>query len=312
MITVLAKKTAVGVGTIVVSSFVIFVALAQAPGDPVGQILGPHAGAAERAAMRSRLGLDEPVLVRYWHWLTGVLHGDFGTSLVYRQPVASLLAPRLATTLILVCLASLMAVAGGVALGMFGGVSPRWRPVVSAMTGLGTAVPAFVASSALISVFAVNLGWFPTFGAGQGLVDQLWHLTLPAVALALSSAAYVAQMTGAAVAEEAGREHVVTATGRGLPRSLVLRRHVLRNAAIPVLTVSGLTAASLVAGSVVVESAFGIDGLGSLLVKSVSGKDYPVVSAASLVIVIVFVVVMTVLDIAQTALDPRLRRRTSP
>ncbi|NUP47760.1 MAG: ABC transporter permease [Catenulispora sp.] len=307
--TFIAKKLAAGAATVLASSLIIFLALSRAPGDPVALILGPHATNAERAAMSARLGLTDPVLVRYWHWLTDALHGDFGNSLLYRQPVSGLLGPRLMTTLILVGLSALIAVATGVALGIFGGVTPRARPLVSAVTGVGTALPGFVVSSALISIFAVNLAWFPTFGAGHGFFDQLWHLTLPAIALAMSSAAYVAQMTAAAVNDEAGREHVATATGRGLPRSVVLRRHVLRNAAIPVLTVSGLTAASLVAGSVVVESAFGIDGLGSLLVKSVASKDYPVVNAASLVIVIVFVAVMTVLDISQTALDPRLRER---
>ncbi|MEU6408035.1 ABC transporter permease [Microbispora sp. NPDC046933] len=295
--------------TLLASSFVVFAALAAAPGDPVSQLVGQKATAAQRAAMRAELGLDDPLVVRYWHWLTGVLHGDLGTSLTYRQEVSALLGPRIASTLALVALSALITLATGIGLGVFGGVNSRWRPAMNALTGLGVAIPGFVAAAVLIGVFAVGLGWFPTFGAGSGFADRLWHLTLPALALSMSGTAYIAQVTAAAVGEEAGRDHVSTAVGRGLPRSLILRRHVVRNAAIPVLTVSGLMAASLVAGAVVVESAFAIDGLGSLLVKSVISKDYAVVSAVSLIIVTVFVVVMTVIDAAQAALDPRLRER---
>ena len=295
------------VGTVLAASFVIFSSLSLAPGDPVSQILGQKATQAQRAEMRTQLGLDDPLLVRYWHWLTGVLHGDFGTSLTYRQSVSGLLGPRILTTLTLVVMSAVLILLVGVALGAFGGTSQRWRPVVNGIVGFGVAIPGFVAASVLISIFAVKLGWFPTYGAGSGFVDRIWHLTLPAVALSLGWTAYVAQMTAAAVKEEAGREHVMTATGRGLPRQLVFRRHIMRNASIPVLTASGLTVAGLVAGSVVIESAFAVDGIGSLLIKSVSNKDYSVVTAISLLIVIVFVLVTTVIDVAQAALDPRLR-----
>jgi peptide/nickel transport system permease protein len=295
------------VSTVVAASFVIFTSMSFAPGDPVSQILGQRATEGQREAMRAQLGLDDPILIRYWHWLTDAVHGDFGISLTYRQSVSGLLGPRILTTLTLVVMAALLILIIGVALGSFGGANQRWRPFVNGIVGLGIAIPGFVAASVLISIFAVELGWFPTYGAGSGVLDRVWHLTLPAVALSLGWIAYVAQMTAAAVKEEAGREHVTTATGRGLPRRIVFRRHVMRNAAIPVMTASGLTVAGLVAGSVVIESAFAVDGIGSLLVTSVSNKDYSVVTAISLIIVIVFVVATTVIDIAQSFLDPRLR-----
>ncbi|MFF7791852.1 ABC transporter permease subunit [Streptomyces sp. NPDC007991] len=294
--------------TILCASFLLFALLGLAPGDPVAQLLGPHASDAARAATRSRLGLDDPLPVRYWHWLTGALHGDLGTSLTYRQPVSDLLAPRLLTTFLLVGMSAVLILLAGLLLGGIGGTSPRWRPLVNALTGLGIAVPAFVATTILIAVFAVNLGWFPTSGAGSGFTDRLWHLVLPAVALSIGYAAYLAQLTSSAIGEEAGAEHVLTGRGRGLPRALIFRRHILRNAALPILTASGLTMAGLVAGSVVVEPAFGIDGIGSLLIKSVSAKDYPVVTAVSALIVTVFVVVTTLLDAGQHLLDPRLRK----
>ena len=164
-----------------------------------------------------------------------------------------------------------------------------------------------VLSVVLIALFAVELGWFPVFGAGQGLADRLYHLVLPAIALALSGQALVARVTRAAVKEEAVREHVETARGRGLPDRVVLRRHVLRNALIPITTVGGVTVAALLTGSVIVEKAFGLGGLGSLLITSIQAKDYAVVQIIALVFVGTFVVVNTLIDLLYVAIDPRVR-----
>lgn len=305
----LANTIIGALATVIAASLVIYVALSFAPGDPVAQILGARSTPAARASMRQQLGLNEPVLVRYWHWLLDAIHGDFGTSLLRHQSVGSLLAPRLGTTLLLVAFATVLMLIIGIGLGVVGGISARWRPVVNILAGLGISIPTFVASSLLISVFAVKLKWFPTFGAGSGFVDSAWHLTLPAISLALVSCAYVTQMTAAAVREEADKEHVITSRGRGVPPRLVVRRHILRNAALPVMTASGLTVAGLIAGSIVVEEAFGIDGVGSMLVSSISSKDYPVVVAISTLIVIAFVVITTLIDIAQVLLDPREKER---
>jgi peptide/nickel transport system permease protein len=295
--------------TIMLSSFVLYALLSLAPGDPVARRLGPHATAAQAAVLRHQLGLDRPLPVRYWDWLVGALHGDFGTSLVYQTGVSSLVGARLATTLTLVLYASLLVVLAGVGLGILGTVVRPFGPAVAAVSGLGVAIPSYVAASLLVSVFALNLGWFPALGAGIGLGDRIWHLTLPAVALAIGWSAYVTQISATALVQEKGREHVETAVGRGLPATHVFRRHVLRNAAIPIITVSGLTVAGLFAGTVVVESAFGIDGLGSFLVAAVSQKDYNVVQAVGLLLVVVFVLVTTLIDVLHVVLDPRLRSK---
>lgn len=295
------------VATIVATSFVIFAGLSAAPGDPVAQILGGKATEEARANMRDRLGLDDPLLERYWHWLTGALHGDFGVSLTSRQDVTALIGPRLTTTFLLVGMGALLVIVVGVGLGVLGGLSRRGRAAVSSVIGMGVAVPNFVASNLLIGVFAVKLGWFPTYGSGDGLADRVWHLTLPAIALSVGFGAYVAQLTSAAVAEESEKEYVMTAHGRGIPAGVVLRHHTLRNAAMPVLTASGLAVAGLVAGTVIVEQTFAVDGIGALLIRSISTKDYPVVTAVSLIIVTVFVVVTTVIDLIQVLLDPRER-----
>ena len=157
-------------------------------------------------------------------------------------------------------------------------------------------------------MFALQLNWFPVLGSSSGSIgDRLWHLTLPAFALALSWAAFVAQISRASLRGEASREHVQTARGRGLSESQVFRRHILRNGAIPIVTVFGLTMAGLVAGSVVVEQAFGIDGIGSFLVQSVAAKDTNSVMAIALILVITFVVVTAIADVVYWMLDPRVR-----
>lgn len=299
------------VATVVVASFVIFAGLAAAPGDPVAQILGAKATDEARGQMRERLGLNAPLFERYWDWLAAALQGDFGTSLTARQNVLGLLAPRLMTTLLLVVMAALLIIVVGIGLGVIGGVSTRGRGVIATMVALGVAVPGFVAANALIGVFAVRLGWFPTFGSGTGLLDNVWHLVLPAIALSIGYGAYVTQLTSAAVAEEAEKEYVVTARGRGIPSAIIFRHHTLRNAALPVLTASGLAVAGLVAGTVIVEQAFAVDGIGALLVRSISTKDYPVVLAVSMIIVVVFVVITTLIDLVQFTLDPRERAKES-
>jgi peptide/nickel transport system permease protein len=163
----------------------------------------------------------------------------------------------------------------------------------------------------LIAVFAVRLGWFPVLGTGQGLAGRLQHLTLPAFALAIASIAYVSQITRAAVSAEENSPHVETARGRGLPRPRVLRHHVLRNAAMPIITISALTVASLLAGTLVVEYAFGLGGIGSLLDQSVQDKDSNVVLGVGLILVLVFVITTTALDLVQHLMDPRLRLKAA-
>jgi peptide/nickel transport system permease protein len=294
--------------TILLTSFVIYLALSFAPGDPVAQILGSRSTPQQRAELAEQLGLNQPVLVRYWHWLTGALVGDFGLSTVFRQSVASIVQPRIITTLFLVVYSAVIIVVVGVALGSVGGVSRRLRPLISGLIGFGIAVPNYVAALVLVGIFAVQLRWFPTFGAGSGLADRIWHLTLPAISLAIGWTAYVAQISAAAIREESGREFVMTARARGLPPALIFRKHIMKNAAIPIITASGLSVAGLVAGAVVVETAFAVDGIGSLLVKSVSAKDYDVVVAISVLIVTVFVVMNTFIELAHSLIDP-LRRK---
>ena len=161
-------------------------------------------------------------------------------------------------------------------------------------------------------MFAVTLNWFPVFGSGSGGLDRLYHLVLPALALSFGSAGYLTRITRASVEEERRREHVQTAVARALPGAVVIRRHILRNALIPITTVLGLTIASLIAGAVVVENVFAIDGLGSLLVKAILQRDFAVVQAVVLVLVFGFVIINAVVDVLYTVIDPRIALGRNP
>lgn len=296
------------VATLVLASIVVFGSLYLAPGNPLtflthGRALTPQAV----AALEAQYHLNDPLWLQYLRWLAGLLHGDFGTSIVYNQPVVSLLASRAATTGLLVVIAAIVVLIAGLAIGVYTGLRPGWmsRSVMAGAT-ITMAIPSFVAAVVLIVVFSVGLGWFPAFGSGGSFGDSVYHLILPAVSLALASVAFVARLAQNAIRAELSADHVQTAISRGLPRRLIVQRHVIRNAAMPVLTVAGLTIAGLIAGSVVVEQVFQLGGLGQFLVNSVQQKDFPVVQAICLLYVAVFIVLNTLIDIAYTLLDPRV------
>ena len=307
MLRFILTRVAALVVTLLVASFLIFAALYLAPGDPATLLAGGRATPALLEQIRVQNHLNDPVWARYWDWLSGAVRGDLGESFIYRQSVTSLLAPRAGTTIFLVVYAAIIILGVGITLGLSSALRRRLGAVVTVGTAIGMATPAFVAAILLITVFAVNLGWFPVFGSGEGFVDRLWHLTLPAIALAFAWVAYVAQITKAAVREELTREHVETARSRGIPGLLIVRRHVLRNAMIPITTVAGLTVAGLIAGAVVVEQAFGLNGLGSFLVQAAGQKDFAVVQAIALLLVATFVIANALVDLVNGLLDPRLR-----
>ena len=293
---------------LLVTSFLVFGLLYLAPGTPLSFLLGPRGGTPEQiAAVTAKYHLDEPFLARYAAWLGDVLHGDFGQSIVYRQDVSDMIGGRIGTTVMLVAIAAVVIAVVGIAVGTYAALKGgSIGSSISSLASVALSTPVFVIGVALISVFAVALGWFPVFGSGSGGLDTLYHLTLPAIALSVGSAAYLIRITRASVDEERGREHVQTAVARALPRTVVIRRHILRNAMIPITTVLGLTIASLVAGSVVVENVFAIDGLGSLLVKAILQRDFAVVQAVVLVMVFGFVIINAVVDVLYSVIDPRI------
>jgi len=308
MLKFVVRRLMMLVVTLFVASFAIYSAMYLAPGNPIAALLGGRTPTPEAiAVLEERYHLNDPFIVRYLRWVGGALHGDFGVSIQLRQEVSTLISQRIGTTVQLVLYASLIIIVVGVALGILGGLRKGLVDnVVIVATTFSAAVPSFVASIILLSVFAVNLGWFPALGTGDGFVDQVKHLTLPAVALAFSSIALVARITRSAVREELSREHVQTAVSRGIPYRTVVRRHVMRNAAIPITTVVGITVASLFAASAVVERAFSLNGIGAYLIQAALSKDIAVVQGISLVIVAIFVVVNAIVDFLYAVLDPRV------
>ena len=294
--------------TLLVSSFLIYSSLYLTPGDPISTLSGGRTLPPEAVqALSDQHHLDDPFFIRYLAWLGDVIRGDLGESLVFNTTVTDLLAARIGTTVMLVAMASVLIFGIGITLGLVAGIRGGLLDKgLLVTTVIGQAIPSFVAAIALIWLFAVRLGWFPAIGSGEGFVDRLHHLTLPAIALTLAYLAYVSRVVRAATREELGREHVDTARARGLSPSQIVRRHVVRNAMIPIVTVSGLTIAGLLAATVVVERAFNLDGLGSLLVEAVVRQDVAVVQAVSLILVTAFVVTNTLVDLLSKVLDPRV------
>ena len=308
MLKFLAKRGAMLVATLLVASFLIYGALYLAPGSPIAALTGGRSVSPEvLAQLEARYHLNEPFLTRYWLWLSGALHGDLGESIPLHEQVSTLIGQRIGVTIQLVMLTAAIIIMVGVGLGIVGalGRGAVDGGVLLAST-VSAALPAFAAAVLLQFLFGVVLGWFPVLGTGEGVVDTLKHLTLPALALAATSVALVTRVTRTAVREELDREHVQTAISRGLPWSGIIRRHVLRNAAIPITTVVGITIASLIALAAIVETAFGLNGLGAYLVQAAQNKDFATVQGISLVLVFAFVITNLVVDIAYAILDPRV------
>ncbi len=294
--------------TLFVASIAIYASMDLAPGNPIAALSGGRSPSPEALAiLEERYHLNDPFVVRYVRWLGAALQGDLGVSIPLREDVSTLISQRIGTTVTLVIYASFLIIVVGVGLGLLGGLKRgAVDSAVIVFTTMSAALPSFVAAIVLLSIFAVQLGWFPALGAGDGFVDRMYHLTLPAVALAFSSIALVARITRASVREELGKEHVQTAVSRGVPYPLVVRRHVLRNAAIPITTVIGITMASLFAASAIVERAFALNGIGAYLIQAALSKDVAVVQGISLVLVTIFVVVNAVIDVLYAFLDPRV------
>jgi peptide/nickel transport system permease protein len=308
VIAFLGKRLAMLLATLLVASFAIYGALYLAPGSPIAALTGGRSVPPEvLAQLEERYNLNEPFLVRYGIWLSGVVRGDLGESIPLRQDVSTIIGQRIGVTLQLVMFTAAIIVIVGVGLGIVGALGRgSVDSGVLLATTVSAALPAFAAAVLLQFVFGVLLGWFPVLGTGDGFLDQLRHLTLPALALAATSVALVARVTRTAVRDELDKEHVQTAVSRGLPWREVVRRHVLRNAAIPITTVVGITITSLIALAAVVETAFGLNGLGAYLVQAAQNKDFATVQGISLVLVFAFVITNVIIDIAYALLDPRV------
>lgn len=299
--------------SLAVASLVIFSITSMVPGDAASFMLGTGAQPDTVAALREQLGLDQPWLLRYAHWLGGVLTGDLGNSFSYRTPVAQLLADRLQVSLPLALMALALTVVIALPVGLFA-AARRGRAgdaTVIGATQIGIALPNFWFAMLLVLVFAVHLRWLPAggFPGWDQPVAALRSLILPAIALALPQAAILARVLRSALIETMGQDYIRTARAKGLTAGQALRRHALRNALIPVLTIMGMQFSFLLAGAIIIENVFYLPGLGRLIFQAISQRDLIVVQSAVLVLVAAVIVVTFLVDLAYGLVDPRLRRR---
>lgn len=294
---------------LLLASFAIFLILRLIPGDPATTLAGPDAGPEAVAAVRSRLGLDRPLPAQYLGWLADLLTGDLGPSYAIGGSVTDLIGNGLGATVELTLGALLLVVALGVPLGL-AGTGTRGGALLRLLTSLLLAVPPYVTGLVLVLVFAVGLRLLPA-GGHQSVLDQpdigLQYLLLPALCLALPSAAVLARYLRDSVDQALGEDWVRTATALGVPRGRILRRHVLPNALPPAVTVLGLLIGQLLGGAVLVEAIFAWPGLGQLAEQGVLRRDYPVVQALLLLLVAVYVAVQLLTDLVHAWLDPRIR-----
>jgi peptide/nickel transport system permease protein len=306
------KRLGLALITLVLLSMVVFATAQLLPGDIGRNILGPFAPQSAVTAMDHHLGADRPAVVQYWRWVSGLLRGDLGQSLAFQQPIRPLLFHALGQSLKLALVAFLivipLAILGGIAAGLRAGRALDRTVTVGGLSL--SSLPEFVTGIALIIVVGIFLGWLPVTAQapdGSGVLTQARYLLLPAICLAGVLFGYIARITRAGVVEALDSEYTRTAYLKGLSTSVVVRRHVLRNALLPTIAVVATQIGYLVGGLVVVERLFSYQGIGLLVLNAATTKDYPMLSAGVLVIGIIYLLVTLAADILIAALNPRIR-----
>ncbi|HKS34658.1 MAG TPA: glutathione ABC transporter permease GsiC [Enterobacteriaceae bacterium] len=290
--------------TLLLVAVLVFLFVHMLPGDPARLIAGPEADGQVVALVREQLGLDRPLYIQFWDYMTSVVQGDFGTSMVSRRPVVDEIASRFMPTLWLTVWSMLWAMLFGLAAGIAAAVwRNRWPDrlgMILAITGIS--FPAFALGMLLMQIFSVELGWLPTVGA-----DTWQHYILPSLTLGAAVAAVMARFTRASFVEVLNEDYMRTARAKGVSETWVVLKHGLRNAMIPVITMMGLQFGFLLGGSIVVEKVFNWPGLGRLLVDSVEMRDYPVIQAEVLLFSLEFILINLVVDILYAAINPAIR-----
>jgi peptide/nickel transport system permease protein len=302
--------------TLLLLSVLVFVATQVLPGDVARSILGPTADSRSVAVLHRQLGLDQPLTAQYWHWISGFVRGDFGTSYTLRSPIRPMVFQALGNSLKLAALALVivapLSILGGVVAAMNVG---RWPDRLITTTGLSLMVlPEFVTGIVVLVVFGVELEWLPvsaTSPPGAGVFTQVEHLLLPAVPLTCVLFGYIARVARAGMVEALDADYTRTAVLKGLSRRTVITRHVLRNALLPTITVIATQVGYLVGGLVVVEILFNYHGIGLLIFQATQTKDFPLLESGILSLGVLYLLVTLLADLAYGLLNPRIREATS-
>ncbi len=319
MLSFVARRIAQSVLVLFVMSLLVFAGV-YAIGNPVDILINPQADQAEIARATAALGLDLPLWRQYWNFLAGAVSGDLGRSFVSNAPALHLILERMPATLELALTATLIAVVLGIPLGLWAGLRPDTAVGRLIMGGsiIGFSLPSFWVGVMLIMVFSVELGWLPPTGRGETVSvmgiqlsiltwDGLKHIAMPAFNLALFELALLIRLTRAGTREALGQDYVRFARAKGVSMPRVVRVHVLKNILIPIVTIVGVEFGSVIAFAVVTETIFAWPGMGKLLIDSINVLDRPVIVAYLLIVVLLFVLINLIVDLAYTALDPRVR-----
>jgi peptide/nickel transport system permease protein len=306
------RRVLIGVPLLLVVSFSVFVLIDLAPGDPAASLAGENATPEQIAAVRQSLHLDDSIVVRYFRWLGGAVHGDLGSSLQTGQSVSSLIREKLTITASIVGLSLVFVLF----LALVGGVIGAVRPgglidrAITVVASIATAIPPFWLALVLIVYFAINRSWFPAVGyvgLDEGFLEWLRHLVLPAVALAAVPAAELALQLRGSLVEVLGRDYIMATRAKGLTSWSIIGKHGLKNAAIPVVTVLGFRIAQLLGGTVTIELVFNINGLGRLAVNSTLSHDISVLLGLVVVTTLVVLVINVLVDISYGYFNPKVR-----
>lgn len=312
MLRYLAKRFLMILPTIFVPLILVFLLLRLSPGDPAGMMLGDQATPEQIAALRTQLGLDQPIWTQFIIWLKDILTLNLGDSIFFRKPVMEVIPPYAAVTIQLAAVGLVLAIVFGVTLGTISAMK-RNRPVdrmVVTSAVLGISLPEFWFALLLIFLFAVTLRWFPVAGynpPSAGLIAFASTIFLPALALGIRQSALMTRMMRSSMLDVLNEPYITTARAQGLPESKVIGQYAMRTASIPVVTVAGLSAGYMLGGAVAIEIIFALPGLGRMLVEAVGRRDYPLVEGGVLTISLVLAVLNLAIDIIYAWLDPRIR-----
>lgn len=309
----LVRRALLSIPTLLLVAIAVFLMMHAAPGDPAELLLGPFASDEQIARLTGQLGLDQPLAVQFGKWFGQVVRGDLGTSYTLRLPVAEELVRKYGATLLLtiaaVTISSVVGLTAGIVAANYRDTPVDTGVMVAALMGLS--VPVFWLGMILIVLFSVRLPWFPVSGmappGGGDVLDYLRHLTLPALTLGAANAGYVARFARSSLIEVLGEDYVRTATAKGQSRLRVVLKHALRNVMIRVATVQGMQFGYLLGGAVLTETVFSWPGIGTLMLKAILSRDFPMIQGAVLLVAVSFIVVNLLVDLTYALIDPRVR-----